>query len=77
MKRHRGHGNSYKEKYLFEVAAYSFRGLAHYHHGREHGGWECDSMRADMGLEKELRIQRLDPKATGSGLIYWSWLEHI
>ena len=31
--------------------AYSFRCLAHYHHGGKHG-----SIQADMVLEKELRV---------------------
>ena len=50
MKRHHDHGNSYKGKHLTEVAAYSFRGLVYYHHGREHGGWEYGSMQVDMVL---------------------------
>ena len=33
---------------------YSFRGYVHYHHGKEH-----DSMRADMVLEKDLRVLHL------------------
>ena len=34
-------------------------------------------MQAGMVLEKDLRILHLDPKATGSGLRLWAWLEHI
>ena len=33
VKRCHDQSNSYKEKHLIEVAAYSFRGLVHYHHG--------------------------------------------
>jgi hypothetical protein len=39
--------------------AYKFRGSVHYPHGRKHG-----SIRADMVLEKELRVLHLDPKAS-------------
>ena len=63
MKRHHDHSNSYKGKYLIEVQACSFRSLVHYHQGSEHG-----SLQADMVLEKELRVQGLDPQATGSEL---------
>jgi hypothetical protein len=45
-KRHHGHSNSYKEKYLVRDGLH-FIGLAHYHHGRKHGG-----MQADMALER-------------------------
>ena len=38
------------------VAVDSFRDPVHYHHGREHGGQEYDSVLADMVLEKMLRI---------------------
>ena len=46
VKRHHDHSNSYKGKHLIGVA-YSFTGLAHFPHGREHGG-----MQADTVLEK-------------------------
>jgi hypothetical protein len=38
--------------------AYSFRGSVHFYQGRKHG-----SIQADMVLEKELRVQDLDPTA--------------
>jgi hypothetical protein len=38
--------------------AYNFRGSVHYHHGRKHG-----TMKADMVLQKELRVLHLDPQA--------------
>jgi hypothetical protein len=47
-KRHRDHGNSYKDKHLIR-AGLQFRGVTHHHHGKKHG-----SMQADMELEKEL-----------------------
>jgi hypothetical protein len=40
--------------------AYNFRGLVHYHHGKQHG-----TMQVDMVLEKELRILQFDQKAAG------------
>ena len=65
VKRHRDHcsSNSYKGKHLIG-AAYSFRGLVHYCHGRKHGG-----VQADMVLEKELRVLHLDLKAAGGDWI--------
>ena len=60
MKRHHGHGNSYKEKNLSSGLASSFRGLVHYSRGRKR-----DGAQADMVLEKELRVQHLDPQAAG------------
>jgi hypothetical protein len=36
-------------------SAYSFRGLAYYHHGRKHG-----NIQADMVMEKKLRVLHLD-----------------
>jgi hypothetical protein len=62
--------------------AYSFRGSVHYHHGRKHG-----RLQADLDLEKEVRVLRLDPKAArrrlssaGSqeetGIPHWMELEH-
>ena len=37
MKRHHDQGNSYARKHLTGGLIYSFRGLAHYHHGSMHG----------------------------------------
>ena len=48
--------NSYKHDIQLRQA-YSFRGSVHYR-GRKHG-----SLQADMVLEKELRVLRLDPQA--------------
>ena len=45
--------------------AYSLRGLVHNHHGRKHS-----SMRADMVLEKELRVLHLDPQAAEETVSY-------
>ena len=39
-------------------AGLQFRGLVHYHHGRNHG-----SVQADMALEKELRVLHLNLQA--------------
>jgi hypothetical protein len=36
MKRHHDHGNSYKK--AFNRGWLTVSGLAHYHHGRKHGG---------------------------------------
>lgn len=68
VKRKHGHSNSYKGEHLIEGAAYSFGDLVHYHHGREHDGWKCGGVRADMVPEKELRILHLHPKAVESEL---------
>jgi hypothetical protein len=54
MKRHHDQSNSYKEKHL--GMDYGFRGLVHYHHVRKHG-----ELKADMILEKKLRVLHLDP----------------
>jgi hypothetical protein len=43
--------------------AYSFRGLVHYYHGRNHG-----SMQVDMMVEKKLRVLYLDPTSATKGL---------
>ena len=61
MKRHYDQGNSYKGNHLIRVGLqfYSFKSLAHYDHSRKH-----DSMKADMVLEKELRVLHLDLKTT-------------
>ena len=61
MKRYHDHDNPYEGKHLTEVLTYNFRGLVHYHHGREH-----DSMQAHMLLEKELL--HVDMQTTGSKL---------
>ena len=45
VKGHHEHGNSYKVKHLIESVAYSFKSLAHCHHGREHG-----SVQANMAM---------------------------
>ena len=42
--------------------AYSFRDLVHYHHGEKHG-----SVKADMVVEKKVRVFPLDPYPCGSG----------
>ena len=67
--RHHDYSNSYIGKHLIGVA-YIFRGLVHYHVG--HG-----DVQADMVLEKQLEVLHLDSQATGSGLRYWVWLDHI
>lgn len=46
MKRHPGHGNSYKKAFNWELS-YRFRGLVYYPHGGKHG-----DIQADMVLEK-------------------------
>ena len=69
VKRHHGHGKSYKGKHLIG-AGLQFRGLGHYHHGGN------ESVQADMVLEKRLRVH-LALQATGSELSHWAWLEHI
>lgn len=48
-----------KEEYLI-AAGYRSRSLIHYHYGGKHG-----STHADMGLEKELRVQHLNRKVEG------------
>ena len=53
VKRHQDHGNSYKGQHSIGPGL-QFRGLVHYLHG---------SVKADMVLEKELRVLRLDPRA--------------
>jgi hypothetical protein len=55
MKRHHNHSNSLKENILI----YSFRGLAHYHHGGKHGS----TFQANIALEKELRVLHLNLQA--------------
>ena len=50
VKRHHGHGNSYKGKHLIE-AGLQFRSLVHYCQGRKH-----DGQQADMVPEKEQRV---------------------
>ena len=52
VRRHHNHGNSYKRKQLMKVVASNFRGLVHYHHTGERGGWESGSAQADTVLEK-------------------------
>ena len=47
VKRHHDHGNSYKEKHLILLKAYSYRGLVYYHNPGEHG-----SMQIGVVLEK-------------------------
>ena len=49
VERHHDHSLSYKGKGLIEAVAYSFRGLAHYHHGGEHSRVQADGV-----LEKDL-----------------------
>ena len=49
VKRHHGHGNSYKRKHLIG-AGLQFTGLAQYHPDGKHG-----SLQADMLLERQLR----------------------
>lgn len=49
---------SYKGKHLIE-ADLQLRGLVHYPHGRKHDGTQADV------VEKELRVQHLDPQAVG------------
>jgi hypothetical protein len=52
--------------------AYSFRGSVHYHHGKKHG-----RVKADMGLEKELRVLHLDLQAAEEDCFpCWVELEH-
>jgi hypothetical protein len=66
MKRHHNQGNFYKGKFIISLGlAYSFRGLIHYYHGRNHG-----SLQADMVLV-ELRVLDLDPQALGDCVPYW------
>lgn len=48
------HDMSSKGKHLIEVAHWQFRGSVHYHYGEEHG-----SEKADMVLEKEVRVLQL------------------
>jgi hypothetical protein len=55
--KHHDQGNFYKGQHLTGLAN-SFRGLAHYHHGRKY-----DKIQAYMILEKELRVLYLDLKA--------------
>ncbi|XP_055465422.1 CD27 antigen isoform X3 [Psammomys obesus] len=48
-----------------------WRGLVHYHGGK-HG-----SVQADMVLEKELSVLRLDPQAVAGDCVpHWAWLEY-
>lgn len=42
VKRSHDCSNSYKEKHLIGLA-YSFRGLAHFHRGKEHGGRQVNN----------------------------------
>jgi hypothetical protein len=50
-----------------------FRGSVHYHHGGRHGG-----VQANMVLEKELRVLRLDPQAAeGSHTGYSLSIGHL
>jgi len=48
--------------------AYSFKGLVHYHHSRNHG-----TRQTDMVLEKEQRVLHLDPKAIRRDYLQSSW----
>ena len=63
MKRHHGHSNFYKRKYLIVVAPLQFRGLIY-----NHGGAGEGSVQADMVLETELRLLHLDLQAAGCEL---------
>ena len=53
VKRHPGHGESYKGKHFLR-AGLQFRGSVHLHHG---------GMQVNMVLEKELRVLHLDSQA--------------
>ena len=59
VKRYHDHNNSYKRKYL-TGAGLRYRGLVHHHHDIEN--------KANMVLEKKLRVLHFDLKATGSEL---------
>lgn len=59
VKKHLDHSNSYKRKISLGVV-WSFRGLVHYHYGREHGGKQ-----ENMVSEKKLSILYLDLHAAG------------
>ena len=71
VKRHHGHDNSYKGKYLIG-ADLRFRGLVHYHHGGKHS-----SMQAHMVLEKELRVLHLDLYTVGRDWEPRACLQHL
>lgn len=58
VKGHHDYRNSYKRKHLTR-ADLQFRGIVHYFYGRKYGG-----MKADMVLEKMLRVLHLDQQAT-------------
>jgi hypothetical protein len=58
VKRHRDHSNSYGGKIISLGLAYRFRGLGHYHNGREYGG-----MQVGMVLETWLRALHPDSQA--------------
>jgi hypothetical protein len=69
VKKHCDQGNSYKRKHLIG-AGLQLQKLVHYYHGGKHG-----SMKADMVLEKKLRIfciqiqrQQEETRASRSGL---------
>jgi hypothetical protein len=50
--------------------AYSFTGSVHYHHGGKHG-----RIKADMVLEKELRVLHLDLQEAEVCVPHWAKLE--
>ena len=68
-RKHHNHGNSYKGETLHWGGLHVQRFHLFYHGVT----WWC----ADMVLEKELRVLRLDSQATGSGLSHWAFFEHI
>jgi hypothetical protein len=56
---------TFVKEFILLGLVYNSRGLAHYHHGREHG-----STQADMLLEKKLGLLCQVPKAAGRDR-YW------
>ena len=76
VKRHHGHGNSYKRKHFFGVAHFQFRGLAHYHQGTT--WWHVG--RHDAGAENPyILIQKQQEVVclTGHGLSTHEFLKPI
>lgn len=59
--------NSYKRKHLTRDLVTVSKGLVHFHHGGEHG-----SPRADMALEKQLRVLHSESQGAGRERC-WPW----
>lgn len=68
MKKHYGCSNSYKGEHPVG-AGFSFRGLVHYQHIREHNSTQTDTV---LGRSWEFYAWRVSQWATGPGLSFWN-----